>query len=236
MPERGIVTPRPSIAIRSADGLAEAERRHRAVVDSDEERNPAYDAVGIGRRERVADGPGVSGKPGQRADARPRRRQRQRDLRERWPGCVARGAGVRRCPGRVERDRVDDVVRQRGRLAQQRVAPGAATTGQARLPEGHVDTDDRGASAGEAGDEPGEQRPVPRTRAKSSLARRVARDDHQRGADGRRLARAHTMIVDRPLERGEAGAGEDGDGRRRQAGREADDRGREHAAENPESS
>ena len=211
----------------------QAERRHGRVVEPDEDRNPAYDAVGIDRGKRVADGSGVLREPGQRPREGQRRRQRQRHPRTRQPGSVGRQMPIEwRRAGELERDRIDDGVRQGGRLAQQRVARRATAAWRARLPERDIETDGGGAGAGKTRDESGEDRPVPGTRTESGLARRVAGDDQQRGADGRRRARANPAIIDRPLERRGARATEGGHTQCQEGRREPDHRGHECVAGN----
>ncbi len=212
-------------------GQRHAERRHAPLADSDEERYPSHDAVRIRDRDRVPDARGVLGEPGQRRRERAGLHQHSQSPRERGPGPMSRERRRRRVRdvaasalhfrvGQLQCDWEHDVLGHRRRLAQQRVARCAAAARRARPPDLDVDADDRGAGARDAGDQARENGPVPRTGAEPGLARRVASDDHQLGAD--RHGPAKPSVVDGPLEPGDSGIADGPDTHRHESGTESD--------------
>ncbi len=115
------------------------------------------------------------------------------------------GGGI----SQLERERIDDVIGRAGRLNQQRGARRPPTTRSPGRFEREVHRDRGGAAAGEAGDHPGEHRPVPCPGAEPGLARRVTCDHHQLGAHRRRH---EPSVVDRRLHCADAGTPQEYDG------------------------
>ena len=122
------------------------------------------------------------------------------------------------------RDDGDDVDRLR-RLGEQRVARGATAARRARGAQGHVEADDGGAAATERGDDARHHRAVPGPRPEARLARRIARDDDETRGVQHRRAGAEPAIVDRPVERGDAGASQQRDHGRDQRRADGQQRG-----------